>query len=624
MTIVIPSRLILDKQNSVVSLGETIRLDASDIGSTSSPMFRLMVRYLLSPVSEGAYDKIERNLPKFLNYDFMEDASEQTPDMTYDKEEYKKHVEDAYKLISNMDIRQFLDEHVKPKIRQSDRASFSQKDLDFVLVNIGSTNLPMREYLTQSGFDQIIGARKTGQTSRKIRNIAESKAMYEDALDEIDNYIEVTQTSSEDKAGGAGGYLATVDGVREERPAKIIEYMIKIDTEKMFRKIFEDAGMAPQMNLRKAEATLDDVIDDYERELLPESDYEMEIKPEMPTLQDLSEFKFIWFPKDLEEKAEKDSELAEKIIRINMKLIWNEDRSEYEIPYDTLDDERKNLLLLLFNTNIIKIDSIYKYIKDGKVPSNRSLSKEEINFLKKEIEPRAKTQNKKPSFTSEYEEQLWSKVKDKVELDKKMDVILHAPDESKYKETRLFKTPINYNKPVVNGKEGLLSVRRNDSSKVMSDIIKSMLNPSDIGLHTLTVRVIQVDEPYVKLAENYLKNPTMPSGGSSKQNKMIFKELLDERWNVFRLLDADYKSKARPFLSDIEEAFPQRQPNKKKLTDVDYDRMQKPITRPGSNPVGSAGRVKEGGQVKMISVKSRVFNSSMKRQLRRLKGYVND
>tara|TARA_B100000925_G_scaffold169800_1_gene127777 strand:+ start:104 stop:1855 length:1752 start_codon:yes stop_codon:yes gene_type:complete len=583
-----------------------------------------MVRYLLNPVSSGDYDKIERNLPKFLNYDFMENASEQTPDMKYDKEEYKKHVDDAYRLISEMDIRQFLEEHVKPKIRQSDKASFSQKDLDFVLINLGESNLPMKEYLTSSGFDQIIGARKTGETSRKIRNIAESKAMYEDALKNIDKYIDVTQTKNEQKAGGAGGYLTTVDGVREERPASIIEYDIVIDTEKMFNDIFKEAGISPQMNLQKSQINLDDVLEDYQKQIQPESDYQMEIKPDMPTLQDLSEFKFIWFPKDLRDEASKDSQLAEKIIKINMKLIWNEDRSEYEMPYDTLDEEQKNLLFLLFNTNVIKIDSIYKYVKDGKTPSNRSLNKEEVDFLKTQIQPRAKTQGQKPSFVDEYEQKLWSNVKDKVLADRRMDVILHAPEESKYKEIKLFKTPINYSKPVVNGKEGLLSVRRNDSSKVMNDIIKSMLNPSDIGLHTLKARVIQVDEPYVKLGENYLRNKTMPSGGSSKDNKKIFRELLDEKWNVFRLIDADYKSKARPFLSDIEEAFPQRRPNKKKLTDVDYERMKKPITRPGSNPVGSAGRVKEGGQVKMISVKSRVFNSSIKRQLRRLKRYVNE
>jgi len=614
----------MDKQNSVVSLGEAIKLDSSDIGQTSSPIFRLMVRYLLSPVSEGAYDKIERNLPKFLNYEFMEDASEQTPDMEYNKEEYKKHVDDAYRLISEMDVRQFLDEHVKPKIKRSERASFSQQDLDFVLNNLDKSNLPMKQYLTQSGFDQIIGARKTGETSRKIRNIAESKAMYSDALDNIGNYIQVTKTKEGEKVGGAGGYLGTVEGVRGIRPASIIEYDIAIDTERMFKDIFEEAGISPQMNFRKSEASLDDVLDDYERQIQPESDYEMEIKPDMPTLKDLNEFQFIWFPNDLKDKAAKDSELAEKIIKINLKLMWNENRSEYEIPYDTLEDERKNLLLLLFNTNIIKIDSIYNYVKDDKVPSNRSLNKEEINFLKKEIEPRAKTQEEKPSFIDEYEQKLWSNVKDKVLVDRRMDVILHAPDESKYKEIQLFETPIDYSELKVNGKEGLLSVRRNDSSKVINDLMKSILNPSDIGLHTLKTRVIKVEDPYIKIAEDFLKEPTMPSGGSSKKNKKIFRELLDETWNVFRLIDANYVSKGKPFLSDIEEAFPQRQPNKKKLTDVDYDRMKKPITRPGSNPVGTAGRVKEGGQVKMISVKSRVFNSTIKRQLKRLRRYVNE
>ena len=178
----------------------------------------------------------------------------------------------------------------------------------------------MKDYLTSSGFNKIMGTRKTGDKSRKIRNIAESKAMYEDALDEIDDYIEISEIKRGEKKGGAGGYLTTVDGVTEERPATIIEYKIVIDTEKMFKDIFEDAGIEPRIDIRKAEATLEDVIDDYSKSLKDDS-YNLEINPDMPTLEDLREsgFDFIWFPKDLVEKALKDSELAEKIIKINIK-----------------------------------------------------------------------------------------------------------------------------------------------------------------------------------------------------------------------------------------------------------------------------------------------------------------
>ena len=628
MTIIIPSRLVLDKQNSAITLGETIRLDSSDIGSTSSPMFRLMVKFLLNPVSSGSYNNVERNLSKYLDYEFMQEASEETSDMEYDEAEYKKYVNDAYKLLSEMDIQTFLDEHVKPKLSGSRIANFSQSDLDAVIRNLGNEELPMKDYLTSSGFNKIMGTRKTGDKSRKIRNIAESKAMYEDALDEIDDYIEISEIKRGEKKGGAGGYLTTVDGVTEERPATIIEYKIVIDTEKMFKDIFEDAGIEPRIDIRKAEATLEDVIDDYSKSLKDDS-YNLEINPDMPTLEDLREsgFDFIWFPKDLVEKALKDSELAEKIIKINMKLIWNEDRKEYEgVPFDALDDKEKELLLLLYNTNIIKVDSLYKYVTNEIVPSNRNLNQLEKKFLKEEIEPRAKKQDTEPSFENEFEQELWSKINDKVRLERKMDIILHAPDESKHNETKLFVTPINYNKLKVNGKEGLLSVKRNDSSKEFHSIIKQILSPNDIGIHTLTTRVIQVDDPYVKLAESYLNKPTMPSGGSSADNKKRFKELLDETWNVFRLIDAEYKSKGRPFLSNITEITPQKVSKpERSLTDVDYDRMDKPLTRPGKNPpTQGQSRVKEGGQVALISVQSRVFNSSLKRQLRKLRRYLDE
>ena len=628
MTIIIPSRLVLDKQNSAITLGETIRLDSSDIGQTSSPMFRLMVKFLLNPVSSGSYNNVERNLSKYLDYEFMQEASEETSDMEYEEAEYKKYVDDAYKLLSEMDIQTFLDEHVKPKLSGSRIANFSQSDLDAVIRNLGNEELPMKDYLTSSGFNKIMGTRKTGDKSRKIRNIAESKAMYEDALDDIGEYIEISEIRRGERKGGAGGYLTTVDGVREERPATIIEYKIEIDTEKMFKDIFEDAGIEPRIDVRKAEATLEEVIEDYSKSQQDDS-YDLEITPNMPNLEDLREsgFGFIWFPKDLVQKALKDSGLAEQIIRINMKLIWNEDRVEYDgLPFDALDDKQKELLLLLYNTDVIKIDSIYRYVKDEVVPSNRNLNQLEKKFLKEEIEPRAKKQATEPSFEDEFEEKLWSKINDKVRLERKMDIILHAPDESKHSETKLFVTPINYNQLKVDGKEGLLSVKRNDSSKEFHSIIKQMLSPNDIGIHTLTARVIKVDDPYVKLAEGYINKPTMPSGGSSAKNKKRFRELLDETWNVFRLIDAEYKSKGKPFLSNIKETSPQRVSKpERSLTDVDYDRMDKPLTRPGKNPpTQGQSRVKEGGQVALISVQSRVFNSSLKRQLRKLRRYVNE
>ena len=48
--------------------------------------------------------------------------------------------------------------------------------------------------------------------------------------------------------------------------------------------------------------------------------------------------------------------------------------------------EEKELLLLLYNTNIIKVDSLYKYVTNEIVPSNRNLNQLEKKFLKEEIE----------------------------------------------------------------------------------------------------------------------------------------------------------------------------------------------------------------------------------------------
>ena len=146
------------------------------------------------------------------------------------------------------------------------------------------------------------------------------------------------------------------------------------------------------------------------------------------------------------------------------------------------------------------------------------------------------------------------------------------------------------------------------------------MNPSSIGTHTLHVEVIEVKDAHVQLAQHYVN---VGWGDDDPKDPNSFSNLLDNKWNVFKLTDVEYQETATPYLSDIKEYAPQRLSREKsKMTDVDWDNPHiKKLTI--DRYAHSIDRSEEGGSVGKISVSSRIFNSSIRRQIKRLKRYVN-
>tara|TARA_R100000458_G_C8276563_1_gene251920 strand:+ start:954 stop:2891 length:1938 start_codon:yes stop_codon:yes gene_type:complete len=644
MTIIIPNRLILDDDNRTYTLGrEQIKLDASDLGQTSNPMFRLMLDFLLNPVSKGDYNKVERHIKRFLNQNFMDRAADQTADMKWDSEEYKDHIERSWELLMNMDVSDFF-ELIKTKF-QRDGGDFTQNDLNYVINNLGNDELPMKEYLTREGFNKITGAGKKGSVAGKIRRTAEAKGIYEEALNELEDFIKI-----EVKQGDtihAGGFLSTKDEEKEIRNGTVYRIMVYIDTNELWKKVFNDAGM--DMNLKKSDSaspeSLQQISDAWARHIDKDDLYEFDIQKTQPTIEDLMEFQkdsdlklLVWLPKDIKEKAEKSPELEEMIVNMNLKLAWNDDRRNYEdVPIANLDDDELSFLMLLFNADIIKPKSINRYVTTGIIPSERQISTKQKNFFKKEVAHRAKEAgaNLEPDendrfkvgeggFSSEYEEMLWRKY-NKRYIKGKMNIVVNAPETSKWRDRKLFKsftiTGDEHDTNIGDIKidiDGFRKLREIDTSDQIKQLYKDILNPNSIGLHTLQIDGLAVQEVYIKQAEMWLNQPTMPSGPSSEKNKKTWRELLDNRWNVFKVTDIKYDEKNTPYLSNLIEVAPETRRYS------GQEDMRKPkMERYTAPKEGGFDRSGEGGAVGMISMKSRVFNNTIRKQLRRLKRYID-
>tara|TARA_R110002050_G_scaffold93608_1_gene195450 strand:- start:1338 stop:3140 length:1803 start_codon:yes stop_codon:yes gene_type:complete len=598
--IVIPSRLVLDDTSRDYSLGSSnIALDESDVGRNND-LFKLMIKYLVSPSTADDFINIERNLKYYLDYEFMQKASEQMSDFEWDREEYKGYVNDAWKTLSDLAVIDFLEEEVVKKLKITKRhKSFTTDDLKYAISNIKGVDLTVKDYLNSGDFATILGTSRASKKGRKIRSIAQAKSIYTDALDEINDYISIKK--EKEQQINAGGYSNV--------PGNKITYEITVNTKKMFTKIFKDAGIDPQMGkLKKAIFDLVDMKEDWNVD--PDN---RNITPEYPELEYLIEaFELPWLPKDLAEKSKKDEVMERFLVDINLKLMWEEIREEVNsvttLRETTLSTEESDLIIALFNAGIVNYKQIIDYLNGDKNIGNRRLSATEIRFFNKHVNERIKS---KTGFSSELEENLYQNLNQtKQKIDK--DIIVHAPDSSKHNSVKLFNEPIPDSNPVI-AEGGLESVKEGDISKEFHSMYKDMLNPTNIGIHTLKVEVIKVPEVHIQAVQLSLDQPTMPNGISSAKNKKEHRELLNERWNVFILKDADYKGEKVYFMEYFE-----YQP-----AATNTNRGDKFSISGYASPRDRRDRSDEGGEAQGISVTTRTFHSSVKRQLEKLKRYID-
>jgi len=603
--ITIPSKLILDDDSNDYSLdGNTLKLDESDKG-TSNDLFKLMVKFLVSPSAKGDYLNIERNLRHYFDYDFLNNAEEQMTEMEWSRDEYDGYVKDAYNTLMQMDIEELLQEQIMRKLRfKRHEDSFDQEDLQRVLRNVKDIDVKVSGYLNTRTFNSIIGVSRTSSAGSKLRSVAQSaqgasrkrRAVYNDATEKLHEYTEIKVIKS--KEVGGGDYNNT--------PAMDIVYELTIDTEKMFNDIFDAAGINPKKDkISKAEVTLESLKEDFS-----DNPDNINITPTYPELSDLKkELELPWLPSDLEEEANKDSKIEEYLIEINLKLLWNDIYEDVATTqYDLLDSREEEIILNCFNANIISRKQLNDYLTERNTIGKKRLSNKEERFIKKYVDDKRRGDDKKP-FTNELEQKIYSELVEP-KSESVMDIVIHADDASSKGDIKLFDEPIGEIPNV--SKTGFKDI--SEKNKTLKDNYEAMLDPRNIGLHRWEIKVRKVPEASVKALEITLDRPTMASGISSEEHKRNHKTLLDEKWNVYKLNTTKYKGRKVFFVEYFE-----HQP-----TSYNSEMGSKPKISGYSRPTKDGrSRELEGGAISDVSITGRTFHSSIKRQLRKLERYIN-
>ena len=496
--------------------------------------------------------------------------------------------------------------------------------------------------LDSHGFNTIIGKTRKDEGASKLRNIAETKSVYEDALNDIEDFIEIEEIAPE-KDENREKPLKTptwkVEGTPYLKLGTLKKYKITIDTLGLFTNIFDKLNIEPKF--KKAEVTsINEIAEDYE-ENYEEKTFEItSTELLIDDIQEASDKHGIeymkWFPPNLREKlgygedrAAKDTELEKMLLQMNLKYVWNEERKDFPEEAKLLDDAQEELLLILFNLDIMTNKSIYNYVTAGIIPSRKNWNTEEKKFFKKEVQPRALKQAKnleptkefktvKDGFYNEFEQLLWNQHKKKEKKAKAL-FIAHASDDSKYNDRKLFEEPINYDSLKITA-EGLKNLKKHDTSGEFKELLKKILNLESLGKHTIYCRVIVVDEQTINEAKKYINGPTTDTGPYSKKSKELWKKGLDETWNVFEITKIEYKHEKTPYLGDVIELRPQMpMKERSKMTDLDWEKETKPRT---SIPAGLS-REEEGGSIGIMHPKNRLFHTYIRKQLKKLKRFVN-
>ena len=242
MSITIPDDIRYNRRD--YTIGNVIELDDSMLGDNprDNPIFVLMLKYIVSPFSTNNYNDIEDNLKHFLNVPLMVDIANSDEDVEFNEEEYRKHITYAKKKLLGLTAETLL-EYLLPYAGDT-------KSLKYILEKGGlleeGKKTLVSEFKTEIGTDHLLSAHSKGIQSKKIWQAADKRIPYEPALDDINEILTkdkknknmyITVKIDEEPIGIKIG-RATLDRMKST-------YIIDINFEGLFEKLFTDAGIRP-------------------------------------------------------------------------------------------------------------------------------------------------------------------------------------------------------------------------------------------------------------------------------------------------------------------------------------------------------------------------------------------
>ena len=243
--IVIPSSFT-HNGNSINSIfGERIILDETDITDEwEHPLFKAMVKFLFSPVSgdNQNYSNIERYLDEFLSVSYMRNAAEETDGMEINSDEYKRHITEMWKKLSDMPIGDLLigtKEHIGVNTFGKEKTS----GLDYTIRLMPAEgkeqtlkNINLAD--EQESWEKMVGYKIKHSKLIEVANAKGKHRVYREFIDNLDSYKDhITITAYPDLQNAAKEFNLGSERM-QNAPAKDLKLFIDIEID--FKSMFEE------------------------------------------------------------------------------------------------------------------------------------------------------------------------------------------------------------------------------------------------------------------------------------------------------------------------------------------------------------------------------------------------
>ena len=243
--IVIPSSFT-HNGNSINSIfGERIILDETDITDEwEHPLFKAMVKFLFSPVSgdNQNYSNIERYLDEFLSVSYMRNAAEETDGMEINSDEYKRHITEMWKKLSDMPIGDLLigtKEHIGVNTFGKEKTS----GLDYTIRLMPAEgkeqtlkNINLAD--EQESWEKMVGYKIKHSKLIEVANAKGKHRVYREFIDNLDSYKDhITITAYPDLQNAAKEFNLGSERM-QNAPAKDLKLFIDIAID--YKSMFEE------------------------------------------------------------------------------------------------------------------------------------------------------------------------------------------------------------------------------------------------------------------------------------------------------------------------------------------------------------------------------------------------
>ena len=591
MTITIPDDIRYNGRS--YDIGEVIELEESMMGSQPEhhPLFKLMLQYLASPFSDNDYDRVEDVLLHFLNPSFLTLLSERDSDVIFDEEEYKRHVNYAWKKLQGLQVDKLI-HLLMDYVGNKDQLKMV---LNQGLLDEGKSTI-VSEINTELGTDHILSAHTKGIESKKIFQAADKGKRYDPALDLINDMLGDTEED-----GLKQSEYVTVDITKQKNKIQLPKtrkkvsvqeqlYTIKIDFEALFHKLFENEGILPISKRGK----------------------------DPPTFSHSSSFKV----KKAVNKYQPHSEYPitnddkKMLTKIHLKQAWNELHDEgvsvedYDPKKDILSQEAGGFLEdvkyiggQLLDADLMTETKLDKVLEEGKIFSKLKFDDLDIMLVNKIIRWK-KTQDIPPNeFELDILEQQSNKrTKHIFDTNKRRtQPIIHAPENSPNGHKRFF-IDDSWNSP-----EGIKLDLKNAAShsRAIKNSLDDVLVPNKVGILQIELTTVHPSE---KEREDRLRLIQEEDDEDIVENS---KYLLNKIYDVFYFEAISYHITDEFEFRDWTERSPEGKGQWSKQKKLRFK-------QPKASGGGLAGKTQSGGQPTNVNVKTNTILYYIKRQMANL------